>query len=138
MSTDVSMLEEYLRSSESQGKTLRDTPGLTEAAQKVTGPGTSLFGYENQVETMRAKFDALKPGPGGATNASASALSPLPAALGIGAPLQSFAGWMDPSLLPPYEKVSKYFGIGVYGESANVDGLAFKIFFPMPPQLRGH
>ncbi|MCX6928040.1 MAG: hypothetical protein NT154_33240 [Verrucomicrobia bacterium] len=38
MSTDASLLEEYLRSSESRGKALREKPGLPEAAQKV-GPG---------------------------------------------------------------------------------------------------
>ena len=43
MSTDTSLLEEYLRSSESQAKALREKPGLLEAAQKVGGMGTGLL-----------------------------------------------------------------------------------------------
>src|SRR6185436_4904445 len=79
-STDVSLLEEYLRSSDSQGKALRETAGLAEAAQRVTGPGAALFGYQNQVEAMRATLDLLKKDPASATNASpfASMSSALP------------------------------------------------------------
>src|SRR5947209_8572998 len=44
-STDAATLEEYLRSSDTQGKSLRETAGLSETAQKVAGSGTSLFGY---------------------------------------------------------------------------------------------
>jgi len=54
LSTDVSMIEDYLRSSQSQAKSLRETPGLTDAAQRVISPGSSLFGYQNQAESMRA------------------------------------------------------------------------------------
>jgi hypothetical protein len=48
MSTDTPLLEEYLRSSETQAKALREKPGLLEAAQKVGGMGTGHFVYENQ------------------------------------------------------------------------------------------
>ena len=60
MSTDTALLEEYLRSSESQAKPLREKPGLLEAAQKVGGMGTGLFGYENEADTMRAAFEAVE------------------------------------------------------------------------------
>ena len=43
MSTDTSLLEEYLRSSESQAKTLREKAGLLEAAQKVGGLSTGHY-----------------------------------------------------------------------------------------------
>jgi len=56
MSTDVSILEEFLRSSESQSKALHETAGIKDASQKVTSTGTGLFGYENHAETMRAVF----------------------------------------------------------------------------------
>lgn len=134
MSSDVSILEEFLRSSESQGKTLRETPGLTDASQKVTNPGTGLFGYENRAETMRVVFDALRKGSNSATNLGS--LSPLIGVLGIASPEKDFKDWMDFSLLPPYERIAKYFYFTVHSGSSTVDGLTFKMFSPAPPALR--
>src|SRR6185503_7040909 len=53
VSSDASMIEEYLRSSDSQQKTLRETPGLTDAIAKAGGASTGMLGYENQAETAR-------------------------------------------------------------------------------------
>ncbi len=133
LSTDASLLEEYLRSSESQGKTLRETAGLVDATQKVTGPGTALFGYENQTETMRATFETLRKDSGSGASGD---LSNLPGALGVAGPGKLLKDWMDFSLLPAFDKVSKYFYFSVYGENATVDGLTFKIFAPVPPGLK--
>ena len=85
MSSDSSMIEEFLRSSESQSKKLRETAGLVEAAQKVTGPGTGLFGFENQAETMKATFEMLRKNPPAATNStsSSSSLNPLASAVDV-------------------------------------------------------
>jgi len=38
-------------------------------------------------------------------------------------------------LLPPFDKVGKYFHFIVYGGSASVDGFAYKLFVPTPPAL---
>ncbi len=133
MSTDPATLEEYLRSSESQGKRLRETPGLVEAAQKVGGMGTGLFGYENELETTRAAFEGWRQS--SATNAAG--LNALP---GVGVmvdPLKGFRGWVDFSLLPSYDKVSKYFSFAVYAGSANAEGLMLKLFEPVPSALKG-
>ena len=121
LTTDVSMLEEYLRSNTGQGRLLRDTPGLAEAAQHVGGAGNGLFGYENQRETMRTAFKLLKNGP---------AIETLFAAFPKG-----FRDWMDFSLLPDYDQVSKYFYFSVYGGDATANGLDFKVFAPRPPQM---
>ena len=131
MSTDATLVEEYLRSTENQGKTLRQTSGLTEAAQKVTGPGTALFGYQNQIETTRAIFELLKKDPGSITNAS-----PLAAIPGMPNPQAFIKDWFDFSLLPSFDKISKYFYFVVYGGSATSQGLSFKLFTPAPPQLK--
>jgi hypothetical protein len=128
LSADVSMLEEYLRSGESQAKTLRATPGLTEAAQKVSGSSTMLFGYENEAETMRAGFELLKQSLASSTNGSSA--SPLTG------PLAGLKEWFDFSLLPSFDKVAKYFYYAVYAGTANVDGLAFKMYLPTPPALK--
>ena len=134
LSTDATLLEEYLRSNENKGKTLRETAGLTEATQRVVGPGTSLFGYENLAETMRVAFEIMKKDPNfGATPSGFSALPGVPAVPGGAKGLKE---WLDFSLLPPYEKISKYFSMSVYGGGATVDGLMLKFFIPVPPQTK--
>ncbi|HWX18581.1 MAG TPA: hypothetical protein VN578_01620 [Candidatus Binatia bacterium] len=137
LATDASLLEEYLRSSDSQAKALRETAGLAEAAQKVTGPGTSLFGYENDVESTKASFESLRKGSGATSNSTSAAAANLVPGLGIAGAGQELKDWMDFSLLPPFDKIAKYFYFRVYGDSANVDGLTFKMFSPVPPGLKG-
>ena len=135
-STDPAMLEEYLRSSESQRKSLKDSPGLTDATQKVLGPNSSLFGYENQVETMRAVFEALRKNSSPSSPSSpGSAANLLQSGVNVPATIQGFKDLMDFSLLPNFDTVSKYFGFSVYGGGANVDGLSFKLFIPNPSGL---
>ncbi len=133
ISTDASMLEEFLRSGDTPGKTLRDLAGLTAAAQTVLGPGSSLFGYANNVETMRATFESLRKG-NTATQPGAENL--LPNSLSIVTADQNAGDWLDFSLLPPFDSVSKYFNYYVYGASASADGLYFKVFAPLPPALK--
>lgn len=131
VSTDVSILEEFLRSSESQGKRLKDTAGLNEAAQKVLSPGASLFGYENQAESARGWFELFRKDSASSTNSPAGALAAL--FPGGGAAMRE---WVDFSLLPPFEKISKYFYFSVYGGGASVDGLTFKAFSPVSPEAK--
>jgi len=121
LTSDVSMLEEYLRSNAGQARPLRDTAGLVEAAQHVGGAGNGLFGYENQSETMRAAFSLLQH-----SSANDTAMAVFP---------QSFRDWMDFSLLPDYGQVSKYFYFSVYGGGATADGLSFQVFAPRPPRM---
>jgi hypothetical protein len=124
MSTDSSILESYLRNPGSADKPLNQTAGLADAAQHIGGMGNGLFGYQNQREIMRSAFTLLK-------NQSDSA-----AGLGSLAALpQSFRDWMDFSLLPDYDAVSKYFFFSVFNGSATADGISFKAFAPRPPGL---
>jgi hypothetical protein len=132
ISLDAGILEEFLRSSQNEGKSLRDTPGLSEAAQKVGGSGTSLFGYSNESESMRVVFNVLKK-----SSASGDSLAGIgPIAMAMGADESKFKDWIDLSLLPTFDKISKYFYFSVYGGSAAADGLTFKVFAPTPPQLK--
>jgi hypothetical protein len=132
MSTDVALLEEYLRGNESKG--LRETAGLADAAQKVGGMGTGLFGYENQSESMRVLVETMKKESGSLANLLSS--SPLAGRLGMGDDSKKFKDWVDFSLLPSYDQISKYFYFNVWSGSANADGLNFKVFGPNPPQLK--
>ena len=134
LSLDVPMLEEYLRSSESQAKSLREATGLVEASQKVAGPGTSLFGYENLAETMRVAFETFRKDPGALTNATG--FSALPGVAAMPGPQKNFRQWLDFSLLPPFERIAKYFSFTVYSGGSTVEGLSFKMFAPVPPQLK--
>ena len=120
LSTDVAILEEYLRSADGNVKPLRDLPGLTEAAQHVGGTGGGLFGYENQKDTLRYFFQQMKA-------PAAPAFSALPPA---------YREWLDLSLLPDFDAVAKYFGISVYGGNVNSEGMTFKVYTPHPPQAR--
>lgn len=132
LSTDAAMLEEYLRSSETPPKSLRETPGLTAAAQKVTGAGTSWFGFENQAETMRGLMELLKKDP---TALNRNKFAAVPGLISSGDDKDE-KPWIDVTLLPPFDKVSKYFYFTVYGISANVEGLSLKFFAPVPPQMK--
>lgn len=134
LTTNPSILEEYLRSSDSSAKTLRDSPGLVDAMQKVSGPGTCYFGYDNQAETMRTAFESLRKDSANAAGAASATV--LPGAPPIPSIDATFKDWVDFSLLPPFDKVAKYFSFAVYGGGATTDGLALKVFAPVPPQLR--
>jgi hypothetical protein len=130
---DSAILEEYLRSSQSKGKSLRDAPGLNEAMQKVAGRGTSFFNYSNDSETMRVTLAALK---GDFDSAlSDGSLGPVMGALGLGPDFKA-KEWFDVSLLPSYDKIAKYFSFSVFAETATADGLAFKGFTPTPAGLK--
>jgi len=128
LTSDVSMIESFLRSADSQAKPLREAAGFAAAAQHVGGAGHGLFAYENQRETLRAFFNALK------NNPSTSGANPF-SALPVTSPGKIFGDWVDFSLLPDYDKVSKYFYFSVTGGSVTSDGLSYKMFAPRPPQL---
>jgi len=127
LSTDASILEEYLRSSESRQKTLGEKPGLTEAAARVGGTSTGWFGYQNQLDTGRAALDIMRKG---ASDPITKSIITRSVFLGL---LYHYA---DFSLLPSFDQISKYFYFEVYTASANADGVTFKWFAPTPPGLR--
>lgn len=133
ISTDTAMLEEFLRGS--QEKQLREFSGLASAADKVGGMGTGLFGFENQKETMRTMIETLRKESG--TLANILGNNPLAGRLGMGGEDQGkFKDWFDFSLLPPFEKISKYFHLSVWSGAVKADGLHFKVFQPQPPGLK--
>jgi hypothetical protein len=137
-SSDPAMVEEYLRSSDGPRNALRDTSGLTEAAQKVSGAGSSMFGYENQVETTRAMIEELRKNTGSTSSMpSGAAANLLPSGLNVASSVRNFKEMMDFSLLPSFDAIAKYFHFTVYGGGASVDGLWFKLFSPVPPGLKG-
>jgi len=134
MSTDVAMLEEFMRNSDSAAKALRDTPGLSDAAQKVGGMGTGLFGYENQLEQVRNALETLKKESGTLANLFNS--SPLAGRFGVGDNAGKLRDWVDFALLPSFDQLAKYFYLSVWSGNVNSDGISLKFYSPNPPQLK--
>jgi hypothetical protein len=141
LSSDADLIQDYIRGTENKPKPLMETPGLADAAQKVGGMGTGLFGYSNSAEHMHRLIDALRKDPtaaaslfGGNGNAASMGLTS-----NIDDPTEQakrFQQFADFSLLPPYDAVSKYFYFSVYSGAFNQDGFTMNFFAPTPPKLK--
>ncbi len=125
ISSDVSVLEEFLRSAGKPPQPLAETPGLAAAAEHIGGMGNGLFGYQDHRVVMRAALTSLKQ----------AATSGAAAQVGLGMLPKAFTDWLDFSLLPDYDQVSKYFYFSVFTGKTNPEGISFQGFYPRPPQL---
>ncbi|HYE32184.1 MAG TPA: hypothetical protein VEH27_12200 [Methylomirabilota bacterium] len=128
-STDAAALEEHLRSAEKPAKSLRDTAGLREAAEKVGGMSTGMFGFENQAESARTNIELLKKDP----KAASRLLFGLAGEEGED---NKMAEWMDFSLLPNYDQIAKYFGLSVFSFGGTADGLSIRAYAPQPAAIK--
>ena len=134
-STDAATLEEYLRSGEGTTKSLRDFAGLNDAAQKVGGMATGYFSFENDGDAGRAAFETGKVDPSAVTSLlGAGQLSTVMSLFGGNA--KSVSESIDVSLLPPYDRVAKYFYFDVNAVGVTPETITFKMFSPAPPALR--
>lgn len=134
---DAATIEEYLRSADSRPKPLAATPGLAAAAEKVGGTATGLFGFQNDVEALRMFWEAIR------SNKSLFwdiVFAQNPALDSESEEIQGIqkqvSEWLDFSLLPPFEQVSKYFHITVYAGQAPASGYVLKAFSPVPPKMK--
>src|SRR6185437_2133089 len=98
------------------------------------GTSAGVFGYENQVETTRAVFESLRNN--ASTNSGSFGGSATLPGFGSVPNAENMRSWMDFSLLPPFDKVSKYFGFSVYTISSTPEGISFKMYAPVPGGLR--
>jgi hypothetical protein len=143
---DVEMLEEFLRSSDSDKPGLSRAPGLADAAQKAGGGmSAGIFTYENEKERKRALLETLR---------KETISAPEFLAL-FGLQLNSdkvslnlefnsekvstvreagqFKDWCDFSLLPPANTLTKYFNFSVWVGGFTPDGFSLNYFAPAPP-----
>jgi hypothetical protein len=134
LSTDAALLEEYLKPGENKPKPLSETPGLNEAALKVGGMTNGFFTYENQSETMRTTIETLKKDT--ATIERLFNENPLGKKADATQAATELKTWFDFSLLPPFEKISKYFSFVVAGGATSPEGLGLKYFSPTPAALK--
>ena len=135
LSGDSEILEEFLRSNDSKGKTLNDTAGLADAAQKAGGMGTGLFGFDNQNLGLRALLEMLRQQPVTLQDILGSAHG-LPASVNTGDQAAKLREWADFSLLPSYDALSRYFYFSVYAGGFSPEGFTMNFFAPTPPKLR--
>ena len=112
---------------------MRETAGLAEAAEKIGGMNTGLFGYENSKESMRVLLETLKNDSGNLEKMLA--MTPLGPKIG-GKDGSGLKEWLDFSLLPSFDKITKYLHFMVYSGSFTADGLSYKMFSPTPPMLK--
>ena len=119
--SDTPLLEEFLRSVEGAGKPLRELPGLGEAAQRVGGMDAGIFSFQNQRESAAGAWEMLRQD--GWEKLVPGMKAPSPG---------STAPWPDFSALPPFETVSKYFGISVSSAGWESRGFQIRSFTPVP------
>lgn len=135
LATDLDLLKNYLEGRPGPAGALVSGPALRVAADKAGGFDTGLFGYSNDRENIRTVWTAMtNPGAAGANPTALMwhQLLTAAAASGKGGDLNE---WIDFSLLPPFEKVQKYFYFTVYAGSVGRDGFTLKSFAPIPPDL---
>jgi len=135
LSGDTEILEEFLRSNDSKAKSLNDTPGLADAAQKAGGMGTGLFGFDNQSLAMRGVLEMFRTQPVTLQEILGSA-GGLPAGVNSVEDVAKLREWADFSLLPSYDAISQYFYFSVYAGGFSPEGFTMTFFAPTPPKLR--
>lgn len=137
ISGDTAILEEFLRRADSGAKPLAGVPGLREAAERVGGTANGLFGFQNDAESLRVFWEALRGNKNLFMDLLTSQNPALKGALSEEEDVQkAVSEWLDFSLLPPFEQVARYFHFSVFaGENSNA-GYRLRFFSPTPPGLR--
>ncbi|MCX8109185.1 MAG: hypothetical protein N3G20_10305 [Verrucomicrobiae bacterium] len=129
VANETTILEEFLRSSESAGTTLAQIPGWTRAVQQVGGSNTGFLGYQNMCESFRLLFSTLK----SFTPSDQAAGSSVSIAPGLSEARSVLMSIADFSTLPPFEAVSNYFGIFVCAGTVNAEGYGLRAVFTSAP-----
>ncbi len=132
ISTSPELVEDFIRSSDHPGKALREDGRLRDAAEKLGGTDTGMFGFDNESDSLRSTWDFLRKN-------SAEAVAAMMSSAGQTAGGQNLGkakDWFDFSLLPPFDAVAKYLSVSAYSSSFKSSGVEFKMYFPDPPELR--
>ncbi len=133
VTTDTALLEDYLRSGDAKAKPLTQMTGLMEAAAKIGGTETGLFSYQNDAENMRVALNFFKNHGSLLEEGVAEMLSQNPEAEAL---LNKAKEWIDLSLLPPWERIAKFFSFTVMAGKTSNDGFRLGVFTPMPAGLK--
>lgn len=136
ISSDAATLEEYLRRSDSPPKPLAALPGLREAAERAGGAGRGLFGFQNDAESLRLFWEALRTNKNLFSDVVTGQNPALKGVMEEDEFQKKLGEWLDFSLLPPFEQVARYRHITVFSGEASSTGYRLTFFSPMPPALR--
>lgn len=137
ISGDTAMLEEFLRRADAGAKPLAGVPGLREAAERVGGTANGLFGFQNDAESLRVFWEALRGNKNLFMDLLTSQNPALKGALSEEEDVQkAVAEWLDFALLPPFEQVARYFHFSVFAGEISNAGYQLRFFTPTPPGLR--
>jgi hypothetical protein len=128
-SSDESLIEPLLQPSGTNASSLKDLPGLREAAEQVGGLGTGWFSYQNQRETLRHQLAGVRRLDGGPVDLSLLGRVWLL----FNAGQTDRPPLFDYKLFPAFDAVSKYLGYSVAAGQATDDGYRFRLFIPAPP-----
>jgi hypothetical protein len=132
---DVGMMEDFLRSNDSDKPGLSQKPGLADAAQKAGGGmSAGIFSYSNDQESMRALVETLRK----ETVSGNELLGLLGFEFGqekiSGAEeVSHFKDWCDFSLLPPADALAPYFNYSVWVGGFTPEGFRLNCFMPAVP-----
>jgi len=120
VATEEYLIEEFLRNITGASKPLSQTPGLSDAAQKVGGMSTGYFGFQNNASMFKMFYTVLKN--------HTDLMKPFE----ILFPSIEIKDWIDVSLLPPFEKIEKYFNFVVYSAKVEPNGFLIQSYSPLP------
>jgi len=134
VSTDITIIENYLRGNTSSGGGLAGLPGLQEAAAKVGGMNTGYFYYEDPTENMKVAFEYLRNNPDAFEELFSGNMAGVKGLEFWDA--EKRKEWIDFTLLPPFDQISKYIGITVAAVDGTDRGIEFKVYSPTPPSVQ--
>jgi hypothetical protein len=134
ISSEAAMVEEFLRSTDAKSPGLDQTPGLRDTAQRGGGMSTGIFSFSNDKENMRSLFETLRK--------DQVAFSDFLQMLGVPSAAnkistveeaRQFKDWMDFTLLPPSDQLSRYFNYSVWVGGFTPEGFALDFVTSTPP-----
>jgi hypothetical protein len=138
LTSDVAMLEEFLRSSDGDKPGLSQTPGLAEAAQKAGGGmSAGIFAFSNDKESARTLLETLrKETISGPDLLGLLGLEMRMNKISTVEEASQFKDWCDFSLLPPVDALTKYFNYSVWVGGFTPDGFTLNSFTPALPSQK--
>jgi len=133
IANDLSILQEFLNYSDGKYVPLKNFQGLSDAIKIVGSENSGLLIFQNAKEQTRFQYTLLKNETD--TIASLLAMTPIGIRLGLAEDSKLLRQWIDPTLLPDFDKIAKYFGIAVSELNVEESGIRLKSFNPNPPGL---
>jgi hypothetical protein len=128
-SSDESLIEALLQSTQTKAPSLADHPGIKQAADIVGGWNTGWFTYQNERAKLRLELAGVKRLVDDPVDLTLLGRLLLLLNSGDSDRLPLF----DYKLHPPFDGVAKYLGFSVATGQMTDEGYRFRVFTPAPP-----